>query len=121
MNWRNDIPIFMQVIEQFKHDIILEKYQPDCKIKSVREFALELGINPNTVVKVYDILTKEGLIEVKSTNGYFLTKNIEKLNSLKSNFAEKYCKEFITNMQNIGYDLNETLGYLGEWKNGTRN
>lgn len=77
MEWRNDRAIYLQVIDLFKKDVITGVYRPKDKILSVREYAIKLGVNPNTIVKVYDLLTQEGLIEVQSTNGYFVTENEE--------------------------------------------
>jgi len=116
MEWRNDKAIFLQVIELFKRDIILGKYKPNDKIKSVREYALYLGINPNTVVKVYDILAQEGLIEARSTNGYYITENHEILSSLKPSFAEIYCQDFLKQMEGIGYGKEEAIQLLKEGK-----
>ena len=112
MEWRHDKAIYLQVIELFKRDIILGKYKPKDKIASVREFAVQLGVNPNTIVKVYDILTEEGLIEAQSTNGYFITDKEEILNQLKPEFAKTYCQEFLSQMKSIGYQKKEAIELL---------
>lgn len=114
MEWKNDQPIYLQVIELFKKEIILGEFKPKEKIPSVREYAQQLGINPNTVVKVYDMLTNEGLIEAQSTNGYYITENLEILNRLKPDFASMYCKGFISQMQGIGYTIKEAIELLKE-------
>ena len=49
MDFNKNIPIYIQIEDQIKLDIITNKYKPGEKIKSVREFALELKINPNTI------------------------------------------------------------------------
>ncbi len=72
------------MIDLFKKDVITGVYRPKDKILSVREYAIKLGVNPNTIVKVYDLLTQEGLIEAQSTNGYFVTENEEILGMLKA-------------------------------------
>ena len=55
MEWRNDRAIYLQVIDLFKKDVITGVYRPKDKILSVREYAIKLGVNPNTIVKVYDL------------------------------------------------------------------
>ncbi|MDE7213261.1 MAG: GntR family transcriptional regulator [Anaeroplasmataceae bacterium] len=112
MEWRHDKAIYLQVIELFKREIILGKYKLKDKIASVREYAVLLGVNPNTIVKVYDILTEEGLIEAQSTNGYYITDKEEILNQLKPEFAKTYCQEFLTQMKNIGYQKKEAIELL---------
>lgn len=116
MEWRNDKAIYLQVIDLFKKDIILGKYKPKDKILSVREYALKLGINPNTVVKVYDILEQEGLIEAQSTNGFFITEDEEVLKQLKPELAMEYCRDFITQMTSLGYSTEEVIKLLKEGK-----
>lgn len=112
MEWRNDRAIYLQVIDQFKKEIILGKYKPKDKIASVREYAIKLKVNPNTIVKVYDILSEEGLIEAQSTNGYFITEKKEILDQLKPEFAKKYCQEFLYQMKDIGYSKQEAMRAL---------
>ncbi len=114
MEWQNNKAIYLQVIELFKRDVILGKYKPKDKIPSVREYAFQLGINPNTIVKVYDILSKEGFIESQSTNGFFITENEELLKKLKPELANKYCEDFINQMKNIGYTKEEVIRLLEE-------
>ena len=66
------------------------------------------------LVKVYDLLTQEGLIEAQSTNGYFVTENEEILGMLKPSFAHTYCKDFIHLMQSIGISKEEAIELLKE-------
>lgn len=116
MEWRNDKAIYLQVVEWFKHNVILGMYAPGDKIPSVRELALKLEINPNTVVKVYDILNSEGLIEAKRTNGYFLTDDLEILERLKPFFAKEYIVQYLNNMKQIGYTKEQAINLLKESK-----
>lgn len=114
MNWQNGSAIYKQIIDKFKKDIILGNYVPGCKIMSVREYASILCVNPNTIVKVYDILENEGLIESKSTNGYFLTSDVKIINSIKPEFAKEYLEEFVVHMKSIGYSKEEAIKLLKE-------
>lgn len=114
MEWKKDRAIFLQVIELFKKQIILGEYKPGDKILSVREYGLKLGLNPNTVVKVYDMLSKEGLIVAKSTSGYYLTEEEDVLKQLKPEFANRYKEEYLTQMSLIGYTKEEAIHLLKE-------
>ncbi|MDE7264105.1 MAG: GntR family transcriptional regulator [Anaeroplasmataceae bacterium] len=114
MEWRNDKAIYLQVIELFKRDIILGKYKPKDKILSVRDYAFKLGVNPNTIVKVYDLLAQEGFIEAQSTNGYYITEKKEILERLKPEFATTYCQEFLAQMASIGYSKKDAIELLKE-------
>ncbi len=114
MEWKKDRAIFLQAIELFKKQVILGEYKPGDKILSVREYGLKLGLNPNTVVKVYDMLSKEGLIVAKSTSGYFLTEEEDVLRQLKPEFANRYKEEYLTQMSLIGYTKEEAIDLLKE-------
>ncbi len=114
VQWKNDRAIFLQVVEYFKHQVILNNYLPGSKIASVREYALSLEINPNTVVKAYDILANQGIIEVRSTNGYFLTTDENILKKLKPSFAKEYQKTYLNSMKEIGYSKQEAIKMLEE-------
>lgn len=68
------IPIFEQIVQKIKMYIdssILKEYE---KLPSVRELALSLSINPNTVAKAYGILEEEGYIYSLTKKGYFVSK-----------------------------------------------
>lgn len=114
LDWRNDRAIFLQVIDLFKKDVVNGVYKPNGKIPSVREYALKLGINPNTVVKVYDILNAEGLIEARGTTGYFLTGNLEMIAKIKPEFLRQYCRDFLDSMADLGYSKEEVVNLLKE-------
>lgn len=90
------------------------EYQPGGKVLSVREYGMKLGINPNTVVKVYEILTNEGLIIAKSTSGYYLTTDISIIDRLKPEFAKQYQLEYLEQMSGIGYSKEEAIRLLKE-------
>lgn len=114
VEWKNDRAIFLQVIDLFKKQVIMGEYQPGGKVLSVREYGMKLGINPNTVVKVYEILTNEGLIIAKSTSGYYLTTDISIIDRLKPEFAKQYQLEYLEQMSGIGYSKEEAICLLKE-------
>ena len=98
-------PIYLQIIEKIKADIISKKYLPNDKLPSVREFSIELKVNPNTVQKALSELENEGLIYTERTNGKFVTKDEDKILKAKENMVKKLIDEFTLKMQKLG--LNE--------------
>ena len=73
-------PIYIQIVELVKLDIISGRLNKGDKISSVRDFAMQFKVNPNTVQKALAELEKGGLIYTERTNGKFVT-NDEELNS----------------------------------------
>lgn len=58
---QSKIPVYEQLVEEFKKEIILGIREPDSMIPSVRNLSVELGINPNTVQKAYLELERMGI------------------------------------------------------------
>ena len=82
---QTNTPIFEQIYEEYKKLIKLGIFKDGDKLPSVRELGIELGVNPNTVSRAYDLLIKEGYakslekkgIYVDFKEGNLLEKNIE--------------------------------------------
>ena len=82
-DFNNDIPIYLQIIEHIKLQIINKTYLPNQKIPSVRDLSVLYEVNPNTVQKALTELETMGLIFTESTNGKFVTGDINKPNLFK--------------------------------------
>lgn len=72
VNPRSAIPMYQQVIDGIKSAVAKGLLQPGEKLPSVRELALELTINHNTVVKAYTQLERDDVIEVVRGRGTFI-------------------------------------------------
>ena len=113
-------PIYLQIIEKIKADIISKKYLPNDKLPSVREFSIELKVNPNTVQKALSELEDEGLIYTERTNGKFVTKDEDKILKAKENMVKKLIDEFTLKMQKLGLNEKEISKIINkEWGNET--
>ena len=73
INPRSSIPMYQQVIDGVKSAIAKGWIQPGEKLPAIRELAMELTINHNTVVKAYAELEREHVIEVVRGRGTFVT------------------------------------------------
>ena len=74
INPRSSIPMYQQVIDGVKSAIAKGWLQPGEKLPAVRELAMELTINHNTVVKAYAELEREHVIEMVRGRGTFVTR-----------------------------------------------
>lgn len=119
--FENDRPIYIQLLEKIKIDIVSEKIKPGEKVFSVRELALLYKVNPNTVQKSLEKLEEEGLIYTERTNGKFVTEDKELITKVKEEFAKEKVNKYLTDMQNLGFDFDDAVKYLNELggKNGT--
>lgn len=64
--------VYQQIINEYKRFITLDIIKKDDKLPSCRTLANELGINPNTVIKAYAVLEKEGYIKIIPKKGVYV-------------------------------------------------
>jgi len=69
----NNKPIYLQLVDKICDDVLLEVYGDDTRIPSVREFAAQVEVNANTVMRAYDYLQQNGIIYNKRGIGYFVS------------------------------------------------
>ncbi len=100
----NSKPIYMQIIDRIKLDIISGHYKPGDKLPSVRELASEAAVNPNTMQKALSLLETTELIYANRTSGRYITEDISQIEELKCELAAQYCNDFIQNVRHIGLD-----------------
>ena len=112
----NDRPIYLQIIEYIKKMIVCGYYLPNQKLQSVREFAEELGVNPNTVQKALFELETMGLVFTERTNGKYITADVKVIENVKNNLLKDRAKKFFYEMKEIGLNEKEAIEYL--LKNG---
>ena len=69
----NGLPIYMQIVSQIKTSIALGRLAPEDPLPSVRQLALDLTVNPNTVARAYLELEFEGIIYKRQGHGTFVS------------------------------------------------
>ena len=80
----SDRPVFIQIMEKLKLDIVTGIYAPGDKLPSVRDLAREAAVNPNTMQRAFSELEREGLVYTQRTNGRFITEDITMINQLNT-------------------------------------
>jgi len=113
-DFNNDVPIYLQIIEYIKTQIINKTYLPNQKIPSVRDLSLFFEVNPNTIQKSLLELEDMGLIITESTNGKFVTNKQNIIDKIKQNTIKTKLLNFYESMQNIGISKEELLKILSE-------
>lgn len=110
----NDRPIYLQLVEYLKLYIVSGKLQLGERLLSVRELALQIKVNPNTVQKALAELEAEKLIYTERTNGKFVTQNQELINEIKKQLALEKVNKYFSDMNKLGIDNKEAVKYLQE-------
>lgn len=73
MDFPGQKAIYLQIADYICEQILLKKWDKNAKLPSVRELAINLEVNPNTVMRTYSFLEERGIIETQRGIGYFLT------------------------------------------------
>ena len=114
MEWniRADLPIYAQLIFQIKLAIVSGEYLPGERLASVRELAMDAGVNPNTMQRALQELEREGMVYTQRTSGRFVTEDTKVIESAKKHLAEDRIKDFLEQMGRLGYPKEEILSLL---------
>lgn len=109
MEFNNNIPIYIQVMEKIKQDIVTGRLKPGDKMPSSRDYSNELGINFNTVARVYKEMEMEEILFTKRGLGTFITEVPERIDNLRYEMARKQIETFIRGMKQIGYTKEDMI------------
>lgn len=114
MAWqfRNDVPLYTQLIEQIEQKILTGELRPGDRLPSVRDFAMEAGVNPNTMQRALAELERLELVYVQRTVGRFVTEEEEKIKDLRGETAKTRVRAFLDGMFHLGFSLEEVLALM---------
>ncbi len=108
----NNIPIYIQIVEQLKNYIISGKLKSGERLPSVRELAMITKVNPNTMQKALGELEDLGLIFTERTNGKFVTEDSFLIQKYKNEYAKELTKKYFSGMESIGFDKAQIYSFL---------
>ena len=111
-------PIYMQIVDKITNEIVQGKKLPGEKLLSVREMAVQMGVNPNTIQRTYSELERLNIVETRRGQGTFVSDNTALMKELGRNMQDEIIKSFIQKMEEIGVDKRHLVQllqqYLGE-------
>lgn len=110
----NDKPIYKQLLEQFKIAIVTNYYKSGDKLPSVRDLAIQLCINPNTIQRALQELEKEHLIFTKRTAGKFVTEDSSIIQQVRVEIAIEKIDRFVADMKKLHLTQDEVYQLLKE-------
>lgn len=113
-NLTSDRPVFIQIMEKLKLDIVTGVYKSGDKLPSVRDLASEASVNPNTMQRAFSELERDGLVFTMRTNGRFITEDQSMIDDLKEKMAVNTISDFLENMQRLGYSGKDTIRLISE-------
>jgi len=110
----NERPIYLQLVEKLRIEIVSGKLKKGERLPSVRELALIAKVNPNTMQKALVELENEKLIYTERTNGKFVTENAKLIEKAKKELAKEKLNNYLKDMEDIGITREEAIEYLQE-------
>ena len=110
----NERPIYVQLVEMLKIEIVSGKLKPGERLPSVRELALIMRVNPNTMQKALVELESEGLVYTERTNGKFVTEDSKLIEKMRKELAMEKVNNYISDMKKIGITFEDSVKYLQE-------
>lgn len=122
MKWYidSDRPIYKQLVEQIELRIISGVYAPGDKLESVREMAMDAGVNPNTMQKALVELERMELVFAQRTSGRFITEDLKVIEEAKKNLAVQEIGAFLEKMKKLGMGRNEILALMEKIEEGEK-
>lgn len=114
MKFDNNIPIYIQLVEEIKKDIISGRILPGERLSSVRDLALQMKVNPNTMQKALQELESLNLVYTERTNGKYVTTDKRLIDKYRKEYALNLSNKYFTDMESIGFTKDEVIEYLKE-------
>jgi DNA-binding transcriptional regulator YhcF (GntR family) len=117
MEFRENEAIYLQIADYAGENILLDKWILNEKISSVRDFAVELQVNPNTVMRAYEFLQGKGVIANRRGIGYFVETNAkEKIKSYrKERFLGQELTGFLRNLVLLDISIDEIKKHFDDY------
>ena len=114
MNFSDDKPIWRQIYELIAMRVLSTEWAEGSRIVSVRELASEVGVNPNTVMRSYENLERDGIIFNRRGIGFFVSEGaVEHIRNLE---RQKFMEEELPKLQERLSLLGLTLEVKGSKK-----
>ena len=105
-------PLYEQILNQVRSAIVKGEIGLGEKIPSVRELAQGLHINPNTVMRAYQELERDGLTEKRRGQGTFVTSSEAKVEAFRLEVAKEHIHTFLNQMENLGLLWDDIKKYI---------
>ena len=110
---KSGVPIYRQIIEQVKFAIARGELQPGDQLPTVRQSAVNLAVNPNTVVRAYRELELEGVIETQQGSGTFVGRERPEIDALeRRRMLDQILTELLARASSYGFSLEDVVDGL---------
>lgn len=116
--YESDKPIYLQIMDRISKEIVRGVLKPGNKLPSVREMAIQSGVNPNTIQRTYSEMERMEIVETRRGQGTFVTEDEGMLMKLKRDLEIKMVEGFVQSMKEIGASEKEIVESVEEFLAG---
>ena len=106
MDYKANIPIYLQVIDDIKKRILTGEIKLGDKLPSTRELAVQYTVNPNTAARIYNELEQCGLCYT------FVSEDVHLIDTLKAELSSEMIETFISGMTSLGFSKDEIINLI---------
>ncbi len=111
-NFQNDLPIYTQLVDAIKFAIVSGELPPGGRMSTVRDLALEAGVNPNTMQRALQQLEREGLVFTQRSSGRFVTEDVAAIDRARAALAAEHVRRYRDSMRSLGFSEEEMNALL---------
>jgi GntR family transcriptional regulator len=118
---KSGVPFYRQIIEQVKFAIARGDLQGGDRLPTVRQLAVDLSLNPNTVIRAYRELEIEGMLDTQQGSGTFVSHcrpDVDRLE--RQRMLDQILTDMLARASSYGFTLDEVLEGLRQRKEGTQ-
>jgi len=117
LDLKSGVPFYRQIIDQVKSAVATGRLEPGERLPTVRQLAVDLSVNPNTVSRAYTELELTGLVETQMGSGTFVGQKEVKLNDVeRRRLLDEVCQELLSRASSHGFTLDDILDNLEQRK-----
>ena len=118
---RSGVPVYRQIIDQVLGGVAAGSLRPGDQLPTVRQLAVDLAINPNTVVRAYRELEIREVLATQQGTGTFLTNKKPPIDELeRRRRIGQLCGELLSRAGAEGIELSEIVAYFTELQSERR-
>jgi GntR family transcriptional regulator len=116
LDFRSGIPIYSQIVEQVKQQVLSGALKPGDQLPTVRALALELRVNFNTVARAYRLLDEAGIISTQQGRGTYILEipPPERTDKLRQQALEALTRDYLSEAHRLGCGPDEISKTLEE-------
>lgn len=113
-NLEDNMPIYMQIMNRIREAIASGELKAGDKVPSVREFASEFEVNPNTMQRALMELEREGILVSERAIGRFVTNDRTRIDAMRHEAGIQATETFIRQMTDLGFSEKEMMEFFRE-------